>query len=45
MLQIGFKDFGSNTILLRARTSTNREDSLSQNLYICVNLGKNDGSI
>jgi hypothetical protein len=45
MLQIGIRASGSNTRLLRARTSVNREDSLSQILYICANLGKNGGNI
>jgi hypothetical protein len=45
MLQIGIRASGSNIRLLRARTSVNQEDSLSQILYICVNLGKNGGNI
>jgi hypothetical protein len=36
MLQIGIRASGSNTRLLRARTSVNREDSLSQiYIYLC----------
>jgi hypothetical protein len=44
-LQIAIRAYGSNIRLLQARTSANREDSLSRILYIYVNLGENDGNI